>query len=1099
MRTPVRATILVVLTMLAALLTPVSGARAQAPSPVHINEFMASNMTGIADSAGETSDWIELANTTSNDVDLAGWILRDSSNAHVFTAGTVVPAQGYLLIFASDEPSRSTTTEPHVSFKLSASGDSLSLTDSDGAVTEPSWIGGFDPMPTDVSFGIDAAGNAVFFATPTPGAENSAAAGGGVVADVTMSVPHGYYNAPITVTLDTSTPSATIRYTTDATTPSESNGTPLSPGQSITIDATTTLRAVALRSGWVASEPTTASYLFADDVITQPETTPAGFPADAERTHVYKYGFNPTVVAGNEAALIDSLTSIPTFSIVTDPDNLFDVDTGIYENSQMTGPDWERPTSAELIDPTGVGPGFTIDAGIRLRGFSTRSTANPWHSLQLRFRDDYDGELDYPLFAYPGAPQSFEAIALGSGTGEVDRFNRLSAGEMGAVHTRSDPVHLFINGHYWGVYFTQERVSNQFASDHLGGSEGNYDVIKAVPAQPAEARDGSLDEWQSLWPLVRDIAVDDDEFATLKTVIDFESLADFYVLFHFSGMRDSAPVVWGWYSGQSWTGSNNWRAIRDTTGVGEGGKWHFVHHDTESSLCKQHWGGITYELDNSPPWNVDLLPDDPGVFHPGVLHAALLAQDEYRQIFTDRIYHHMVREGGAVTLPEVAARWNAITDGVAELYTIHYAKRSDEGTDLATGRAAWDAEVQRRKDCLAPRFEYVRDQMIEDGVWPIGQAPYISPTDSEIVFAENATVTSAAGGTLYFTVDGSDPRRSDGSVNPTAMLVSGPIPITESLTMKARTLDNGSWSPLATQTYLVTPQPGPRPLVLNEWNAVDDDRLLAGGDARLGTVPGNGGDWLEFVVTEDRVDLRNWRLTMAADGVQPVSLRFSNDPLLADLRAGTIITVADRVMVGSDGAAWAEDLTYRPIANDWWIHAVAGAQGSDQLISAIDFDVNAQNWQLTIFDDQGVPRLGPVGEGTVSFIAGIAGSEIGELEADPTPAITSASAYSDGDASTFGSANEFAGRMQDIAGLRPDVGVLGDVDCNGVFDVVDSLAIAQYNVGNRVDTGECPLGDPLVQLHADPGDMNGDAQTNVIDALLIVQCSVGIDNDYCPG
>lgn len=1073
---------------------------AQAASSVRINEFVASNTSGIVDNAGDTSDWIELANTTTVDVDLGGWILRAGGDAHVFPVGTVVPANGYLLLFASDEVARSTPDELHLPFKLSASGETLSLTDASSTLTEPSWLAGFPALPTDVSFGLDANDNGVFFGTPTPGAANTGPTGGGIAAEVTLSVPHGYYTGPITVTLDTATPSATIRYTTDATTPTETNGTALAPGQSLTIDQTTTLRAVAVRPGWVTSEPTTASYLFAADVITQPGTTPSGFPDDAEREHAYRYGFNSTAVAGNEAELIDSLASIPTFSIVTDPDNLFDVNTGIYENSTMTGSDWERPTSAEFIDPTGTGPGFTIDAGIRLRGFSTRRISNPWHSLQLRFRDDYDGDLDYPLFNYPGAPESFEAIALGSGLGEVDRWNRLTAGDMDAVHTRSDPVHLFINGHYWGVYFTQERVSNQFASDHLGGSEGDYDVIKAVPGASAEARDGSVDAWQSLWPMVSDVDVDDAEFETIKAVVDFESLADFYVLYHFSGMRDSAPVVWGWYSGQSWTGSNNWRVIRDTTGVGEGGKWHFVHHDTESSLCKQHYGGITYELDNTTPWNVDLLPDDPGVFHPGVLHQALLNQDEYRQLFTSRVYHHMVRDGGALTLSGATARWNAISDQVSDLYTIHYARRSDDGDDPIAARAAFDAEIQRRTDCLEPRYGYVRDQLTEDGLWPTGDAPEIIPTSPAIAYGDAATVTTSAPGTLYVTLDGSDPRQSDGSVNPTATAVTGPISITKTTTLTARTLDNGTWSPLVSQSYDVTPPAGPRPLVLNEWNAVEESSVLGNGDARLGSVLGNGGNWLEMVVTEDNLDLRNWRIAMTTGGVETASLRFSDDALLADLRAGTILTIADRPMAGSDGTIWQEDLSYVPIADDWWIHAIAGQQGSGRLITATAFDVNHLDWQLTIFDDQDIPRFGPVGEGAGAFADGISSSEIGELETDPSNAITADSTYGDGDSSTFGLPNEFAGGVQDLAAIRPDaasLAIMGDVSCDGTLTIQDAVMIAQYQVSIRAGIQTCPI-NGATEMFVPAADINNSGSVTVADAVIVAQCLSAIDNGFCP-
>ena len=53
-------------------------------------------------------------------------------------------------------------------------------------------------------------------------------------------------------------------------------------------------------------------------------------------------------------------------------------------------------------------------------------------------------------------------------------------------------------------------------------------------------------------------------------------------------------------------------------------------------------------------------------------------------------------------------------------------------------------------------------------------------------------------------------------------------------------------------------------LVVNEFNCVRDDRWLVSdgltaatdSDSFFGRVAGNGGDWLELVVTRDHADLR---------------------------------------------------------------------------------------------------------------------------------------------------------------------------------------------------------------------------------------------------
>jgi hypothetical protein len=94
--------------------------------------------------------------------------------------------------------------------------------------------------------------------------------------------------------------------------------------------------------------------------------------------------------------------------------------------------------------------------------------------------------------------------------------------------------------------------------------------------------------------------------------------------------------------------------------------------------------------------------------------------------------------------------------------------------------------------------------------------------------------------------------------------------------------------------------------VLNEYNAVDALGYLGGGtatgdatgafssDAFFGRVAGNGGDWMEFVVVTDHVDMRGWRLDWeeVADA-QFGTVTLSQAPFWADVRAGTILTFTE--------------------------------------------------------------------------------------------------------------------------------------------------------------------------------------------------------------
>jgi hypothetical protein len=210
-------------------------------------------------------------------------------------------------------------------------------------------------------------------------------------------------------------------------------------------------------------------------------------------------------------------------------------------------------------------------------------------------------------------------------------------------------------------------------------------------------------------------------------------------------------------------------------------------------------------------------------------------------------------------------------------------------------------------------------------------------------------------------------------------------------------------------------------VILNEYNAVDGTAYLGGGDSSsdegggrasdryFGRVPGNGGDWFELAVVKDHVDMRNWQLDTYVSGMLDKTLTLTNDPIWSDLRAGTIITVAQDV---------ANDVSYDPPAGDWWINVQARNDADGKYISAKSFAVNNNDWQLRIRNLSGAVVFGPAGEG-VSPLSGVGGTEVFILKTDPSAAVTANSPDYDSNRhfSTFGAPNRWG--EQDFNDIRP--------------------------------------------------------------------------------
>jgi len=157
----------------------VCGAYVPLPPPPHnagdviITEVMTSNDSSLADAFGEYSDWIELYNTTDQDISLDGFYLSDSVSKPKGYAlpNVTIGAYQYLVVFASGRDTVTDAGQIHTNFKVSA-GETVVLSYEN---TVYSQLATPLDMIADISFGSITSGEDllhVYFASPTPGVEN---------------------------------------------------------------------------------------------------------------------------------------------------------------------------------------------------------------------------------------------------------------------------------------------------------------------------------------------------------------------------------------------------------------------------------------------------------------------------------------------------------------------------------------------------------------------------------------------------------------------------------------------------------------------------------------------------------------------------------------------------------------------------------------------------------------------------------------------------------------------------------------------------------------------------------------------------------------
>jgi len=138
-----------------------------------VNEFMADNEATLQDPDGTGyPDWIEIYNGGSEEIDLQGLFLTDDLSdptQHAITQTLLVPAGGYLLLFADNDPEQGAN---HLGFKLSTGGEDLAIFASDGVTLIDGYT--FGEQTTDASMGRcpDRGDNWIVFTSPTPGSSN---------------------------------------------------------------------------------------------------------------------------------------------------------------------------------------------------------------------------------------------------------------------------------------------------------------------------------------------------------------------------------------------------------------------------------------------------------------------------------------------------------------------------------------------------------------------------------------------------------------------------------------------------------------------------------------------------------------------------------------------------------------------------------------------------------------------------------------------------------------------------------------------------------------------------------------------------------------
>lgn len=520
--------------------------------------------------------WVELYNDSDESVDLTGYSLSDNEKKPtkwVFPEGTSIAAKGYLILYMNGSLPREGQDEKHVtadmrrrtlSFSVSGQGETLYLYNSAGTlidrVTVPMSVACVSYAKVGNSWGL--------CETPTEGAANTTPLMGSVYCDMpAVSLPSGVYHGAQTVSMEIPE-GCYVTYTLDSTTPTESS-TRYRAGEQLTFETNAVLRARTFSENGTRYKSQVVS--------------------------------NTYIIVGDKQTTDAHDSTLPVCFLVTDPDNLFNVDYGIYvvgshfqgktpatewttptndrklgANYNQRGREWER--QAHWTYTSAGGSEVLFESDLMIRIFGSFSRYQKQRNFALIARKGYGGStLDYPFFS--NRPfDSYESLvlrcsakdAVASKIRDCLMTGLIEDGGVDLCVQAYVQTALYLNGQYWGVYNLREKVSRAYIAQHYSvNNKDSIDILRGngvyVSGDPK-----AVDDYAALIEYCKNKNCDLSNYADYQYVcskIDVENFALYCAAEIIVGNNDSGNIKF-------------WRSSE------KDGKWRWIYYDFCDAMAR---------------------------------------------------------------------------------------------------------------------------------------------------------------------------------------------------------------------------------------------------------------------------------------------------------------------------------------------------------------------------------------------------------------------------------------------------------------------------------------------------------------------------------
>ncbi|MCB0748830.1 MAG: CotH kinase family protein, partial [Ignavibacteriae bacterium] len=414
----------------------------------------------------------------------------------------------------------------HTNFSIASGSETVFLSNKLGEIIDSVHL---DFLESDVSFGRqpDGSGDWFLFNAPTPNSSNTSVGFLGQTPRPEFTLPSGFYNSRVTLNQTNDIPGTTTYYTLDGSEPSI-NSNILS--SDLIINTTAVVKLKSFSANFLESETNTSTYF------------------------------------------INENKKLPVVSISTNPEHLWDYNTGIYvlgPNAEKDFPyfdanfwqDWAKPATFEFFDENHE---KQINSEVAIKIYGAWSRGNNQKSLSVEATANE--RLKYKFFPSLDIDEFKSIVLRNSGNDWTstmlrDGFIQTLAADLNIDRLAFQPAILYLNGEYWGIQNIREKINlNYLAANH----DVDKDKIDLLELN-GNIIDGSNEGYWEMIDFLNSHNLSlDENFEVIKRLIDIPSFIDYNFMEIYISNTD-------------WPGNNNkfWRPNI------ENGKWRWILFDTD--------------------------------------------------------------------------------------------------------------------------------------------------------------------------------------------------------------------------------------------------------------------------------------------------------------------------------------------------------------------------------------------------------------------------------------------------------------------------------------------------------------------------------------